>query len=75
MRQEKMAEGMVEIKTDYKDFRQIVEIEELAKAKFFEAGYDPTNWTVYSEQTYREYSDRGHLWVALVDGMAVGFAI
>lgn len=50
-------------------------IEGAAAARYVEPGYDPSDWPETSPQDFRDYDALGLLWVAAVDGRAVGFAV
>ncbi len=50
-------------------------IEVDAAQRYRDAGYEPSSWPEDSPDDFAEYERNGMLWVAVVGGRAVGFAV
>lgn len=64
-----------EIRREWTPVADLCGIERTAAARYREAGYDQSAWPETSPEEFGGYASWGLLWVAVMDGAAVGFAL
>jgi len=65
----------LEIRRDWSPLVDLCHVELAAAERYREVGYDPAAWPSTTAQDFTDYRDRGLLWVAVLGGHAVGFAL